>query len=93
MAALPPRRPNAGFLKQLLSWEKERWGETSELPEEFLRGKPVLSSEKQLRSVFRVVLRTGEVRPPTAGQVQILGHDITAPEGMMEACVVGFELF
>lgn len=28
---------------------------------------------------------TGEVRPPTAGQVHILGHDVTTPEGMMEA--------
>ncbi|CAK8999256.1 unnamed protein product, partial [Durusdinium trenchii] len=28
---------------------------------------------------------TGEVRPPTAGQVQVLGHDITTVEGMEEA--------
>lgn len=51
--AKTPWRPNAGFLKQLLTWEKEHWGDTSQLPEEFLRGKPVLSSEKGSLGVLR----------------------------------------
>eukprot|EP00913_Durusdinium_trenchii_P024375 g22884.t1 len=40
----PMARPNAGFLKQLLAMEQQIFGEQSELPEELLRGKPVLSS-------------------------------------------------
>eukprot|EP00438_Fugacium_kawagutii_P001855 Skav217731 [mRNA] locus=scaffold3421:4355:10802:+ [translate_table: standard] len=62
----PVARPNAGFLKQLLGLELESLGKNSALPEDLLRGKPVLSSssgEKQER--------TGEVRPASGGQVQM----------------------
>lgn len=40
----PVARPNAGFLKQLLGLELESLGKNSALPEDLLRGKPVLSS-------------------------------------------------
>lgn len=40
----PVARPNAGFLKQLLAFELQTLGTNSVLPEELLRGKPVLSS-------------------------------------------------
>ena len=40
----PVARPNAGFLKQLLAYELQTLGTNSVLPEELLRGKPVLSS-------------------------------------------------
>ena len=42
----PIARPNAGFLKQLLAFELETLGSTSDLPEDLLRGKPVLSSSR-----------------------------------------------
>ncbi|CAE7469986.1 Dual specificity protein phosphatase PHS1 [Symbiodinium microadriaticum] len=40
----PIARPNAGFLRQLMSFELETLGTNSTLPEELLKGKPVLSS-------------------------------------------------
>lgn len=40
----PIARPNAGFLRQLMSFELETPGTNSTLPEELLKGKPVLSS-------------------------------------------------
>ena len=40
----PVARPNAGFLKQLLAFELKVLGSNSTLPEELLRGKPVLTS-------------------------------------------------
>ncbi|CAJ1356470.1 unnamed protein product [Effrenium voratum] len=42
----PQARPNAGFLRQLLGLELQLLGRASELPEELLRGKPVLSSSR-----------------------------------------------
>ena len=115
----PIARPNAGFLKQLLAFELETLGSTSDLPEDLLRGKPVLSSSRSTSKwkkkveqpqkqawaaavtglpyvlicldffwangklkllIFNVKpiklkqLRTGEVRPPTAGQVKSWGN-------------------
>eukprot|EP00439_Symbiodinium_sp_Y106_P058631 s30_g8.t1 len=40
----PIARPNAGFLRQLMAFELETLGTNSTLPEELLKGKPVLSS-------------------------------------------------
>jgi len=45
----PIAKPNAGFLKQLLSFELATLGSNSVLPEDLPKGKPVLSSDRTPR--------------------------------------------